>query len=205
MAVLALKLSGPLQSWSIERSPNRRQAFTQPMPTKGGCVGLLACAQGRSRTEDISDLNALRFGVRIDKPGTKVEDYQVAKPVDDGKNTYISEVEYLADATFVVAFESPDKEILEQLQTDVMHPAYPLYLGRKKCVPDPYIAVGVFDGTLEDVLSGDTIHPFGNDDNPPVYVETPEHPDNFINDLMETFDPSKRTRRMRGYKKVERA
>lgn len=203
MAVLALKISGPLQTWSIDRSPNRRQAFTQAMPTKSGCVGLLASAQGRARTEDISDLNALRFGVRMDKFGTKVTDYQIAKPGDDSKNTYISEVEYLEDATFVVAFESDNKDFLEQLREDVMHPVYPIYLGRKKCVPDPHIIIGIYDGSLEEVLTDDRIPRFGSDDNPPVYVETTNHPDNFINDYAETFDPEKRSRRMRGYRKVQ--
>jgi len=203
MAVLALKISGPMQTWSIERSPNRRQAYTQDMPTKSGCVGLLACAQGRARTQDISDLNALRFGVRADRFGTKETDYQVARPGDDSRNTYISEVEYLADATFVVGFESDDTDLLEQLREDIMHPAYPLYLGRKKCVPDPFIIIGIYKGTLEEVLTDGKIPSFGEDETPPVYVETTNHPDNYINDYVETFDPEKRSRRMRGYRKVQ--
>jgi CRISPR system Cascade subunit CasD len=47
-------------------------------PTKSGVVGLVANAQGREYTDDISDLAALRFSVRLDRPGHLLEDYQTA-------------------------------------------------------------------------------------------------------------------------------
>ena len=74
MAVLLLKLAGPLQSWgSASRFTDRG---TQHEPTKSGVVGLLAAALGRRRTASVDDLASLRFGVRIDQPGTLQDDFQ---------------------------------------------------------------------------------------------------------------------------------
>ena len=73
---LPLVLAGPLQAWGSSSRFARRG--TENAPTKSGVVGLLAAALGRERTADVSDLAALRFGVRVDQPGTRVRDYQTA-------------------------------------------------------------------------------------------------------------------------------
>ena len=76
MAVLALKLSGPFQSWGT--SLKLRDHETDTMPSKSGVLGLVAAAFGRRRNADISDLRALRFGVRSDAPGSIMRDYQTS-------------------------------------------------------------------------------------------------------------------------------
>ena len=61
MAVLLLRLSGPMQSWGDSSRFVRRTTRTEP--TKSGVVGMLASALGRSREDALDDLAQLEFGV----------------------------------------------------------------------------------------------------------------------------------------------
>lgn len=74
-SVLLVRLAAPLQSWGSGSHFDRRD--TRLHPTKSGCVGMAAAALGLDRSDDIGRLAALRFGVRADRPGTPVHDYQV--------------------------------------------------------------------------------------------------------------------------------
>ena len=141
MAVLLLKLAGPLQSWgSASRFTDRG---TQHEPTKSGVVGLLAAALGRRRTASVDDLASLRFGVRIDQPGTLEDDFQTEhkRKWDKSLNRWVSDralplthCHYLFDAVFVAAFEGDD-ELLERCAVALDAPAFPLFLGRRSCPP----------------------------------------------------------------------
>ena len=84
MAVLLLRLAGPLQSWGDSSRFVRRT--TRREPTKSGIVGLLAAALGRSREESIDDLAQLEMGVRIDQKGRLTRDFQTERSLD-GKKT----------------------------------------------------------------------------------------------------------------------
>ena len=77
-STLLLRLSGPMQSWGA--SSRFKQRATEQVPTKSGVLGLLAAAQGRQRTDDLQDLAALTFAVRVDQPGSLLRDYQTAQP-----------------------------------------------------------------------------------------------------------------------------
>ncbi len=72
--VLLIRLAAPLQSWGTTSRFTRRDSHSRP--TKSGVIGLCAAALGRDRAGDIEDLAAMRFGVRADRPGTPVRDYQ---------------------------------------------------------------------------------------------------------------------------------
>ncbi|MFL0579602.1 type I-E CRISPR-associated protein Cas5/CasD [Dietzia sp. 179-F 9C3 NHS] len=69
-------LAGPMQAWSSAARAAARP--TAEAPTKSGVLGLVANALGRTRGDDITDLAALRFAVRIDRPGTHEIDYHTA-------------------------------------------------------------------------------------------------------------------------------
>lgn len=145
MAVLLLKLAGPLQSWgSASRFAERG---TQHEPTKSGVVGLLAAALGRRRTESIDDLAALKFGVRIDQPGSLEVDFHMAHrrkwekksgrwliDTSDDATMPLSHRHYLADAAFVAALEGDD-ELLRECAEALDAPVFPLFLGRRSCPP----------------------------------------------------------------------
>ena len=152
MAVLILKLSGPLQSWGT--GLKLRDHETDSMPSKSGVIGMIAGAMGRRRDEDISDLASLRFGAREDRPGTILRDFHTAHIWNRKKEdvSYIGYRYYLQDACFVVGLEGDD-DLLNRCAYALCHPVFPPYLGRRACVPDVGLVKGLFDGTLEDVLS----------------------------------------------------
>ncbi|MCK7627620.1 type I-E CRISPR-associated protein Cas5/CasD [Streptomyces sp. RS10V-4] len=151
MTVLLLRLAGPLQSWGSAARFARRS--TENAPTKSGVLGLLAAAEGRPRDADLSDLAALRFGVRIDQPGTRLRDFHTAHHSDSGKAMPLSERFYLADAVFVAGLEG-DPALLQHLHQALRAPCFLPYLGRRSCPPSLPLDMGApQDGTtLEDAL-----------------------------------------------------
>lgn len=144
MSVLLLRLAGPLQAWGSAARFVRRT--TESAPTKSGVLGLLAAAEGRPREADLSDLAALRYGVRIDQPGTRVRDFQTAHHFVTGKSMPLSERFYLADAVFVAAVEG-DRDDVHRLYAAVQEPVYLPYLGRRSCPPAAPVDLGVRDDT----------------------------------------------------------
>lgn len=163
--ILLLRLEGPLQSWGARARWSRRD--TGPEPTKSGVLGLLGCAAGllrpdwRSGDEPDRTLEewdrALRFGVRVDRPGTVETDYHTvegrmwqadgklktaASPSGASYDNALMEPprteetwrDYLHDAAFLVALIGED-ELLKELEGQLCSPKWPIYLGRKSCVP----------------------------------------------------------------------
>jgi CRISPR system Cascade subunit CasD len=163
--ILLLRLEGPLQSWGVRSRWSRRD--TGPEPSKSAIIGLLGCAKGilrpdwRSGAEPDRTLehwdNALRFGVRIDRPGTIETDYHTvqgrfwqadgkmktaasvsgAKPYkaeSEPPHTEITWRDYIHDAAFLVALQG-ERVLLKTIEAYLKSPKWPLYLGRKSCVP----------------------------------------------------------------------
>ncbi|MFV8130839.1 type I-E CRISPR-associated protein Cas5/CasD [Streptomyces syringium] len=156
MSVLLLRLAGPLQSWGSAARFARRT--TESAPTKSGVIGLLAAAQGRDRGDDLTDLAALRFGVRVDQPGTRIRDYQTAHHGDTDKSMPLSERFYLSDAVFVAAVEG-DGVLIDELYRAVRAPTYLPYLGRRSCPPSKPVELIVhLDLGLDEALAGERWH-----------------------------------------------
>lgn len=141
MSVLLMQFAGPLQSWGASSRFARRT--TEPAPTKSAVIGLLAAALGRARTDDLTDLVALRFGARIDQPGTVLRDFHTAHRFVGGGAMPVSERFYLADAVFVAGVEG-ERELIEELDRAVRAPVFPPYLGRRSCPPARPVDLGVF-------------------------------------------------------------
>lgn len=172
MQTLLLRLTAPLQSWGVQSRFSIRDTLREP--TKSGVIGLLCAALGRPRTADISDLAALRMGVRVDREGQIRRDFHTAqhvvkasakikpgKPVSRGalKDTEPSVRHFLADAWFTVGLSSPDSALLTQLDDALLKPVWSLYLGRKSFVPSLPISwrstnmpSGIVDLDLEEAL-----------------------------------------------------
>ncbi|MEV5084139.1 type I-E CRISPR-associated protein Cas5/CasD [Streptomyces sp. NPDC056159] len=152
MSVLTLRLAGPLQSWGASARFARRT--TESAPTKSGVIGMLAAAAGIERGDDdrLEPLAALRFGVRIDQPGTRVRDFHTAHHGVTGKSMPLSERFYLADAVFVAALEG-DHPLLTELHAALRTPVYAPFLGRRSCPPSLPVELHLHDhGGLQDVL-----------------------------------------------------
>ncbi len=150
MSVLLLRLAGPLQAWGDASRFSRR--MTRREPTKSGILGMLASAQGRRRTDPIEDLLTLRFGVRTDQPGRILRDFQTARTLDGTKSMPLSERYYITDGVFVAGVEGDD-ELIEGLGRAVQSPQFPLYLGRRSCVPSRPVFAGIEYKQLEQVLT----------------------------------------------------
>ena len=139
MPTLLLRLAGPMQSWGTTSRFDERD--TQLEPSKSGVLGLVCAALGRDRSEAIDDLAALRMGVRVDREGVLMRDYQTATGVmiasgkADLSRTVVSPRYYLADAAFLVGLEGPDGQLLESIQQALRAPVWPLSLGRKSFPP----------------------------------------------------------------------
>ena len=156
MSVLLLRLKGPMMAFGKECYFDNR--YTEIYPTKSAVTGMIACALGRGRDDDISDIAALRFGVRADRPGEIIEDIQTAQMKTDrfsrelGKSREtrdlcggytedleignLSHREYIVDAAFLVGLESDDLELLGKIAWAIEYPEFHIYLGRKNCVPE---------------------------------------------------------------------
>lgn len=154
MATLLLRLEGPLQAWGTTSRFDERD--TQLEPSKSGVIGLICAALGRDRSEPVADLAALRLGVRVDREGIPLRDYQTATGVviaatgkADLGRTVVSPRYYLADAIFLVGLEG-ERALLEEIQRALRHPVWPLCLGRKSCAPSAPIALP--DGLVEQLL-----------------------------------------------------
>lgn len=139
MATLLLRLAGPLQSWGTTSRFDERD--TQLEPSKSGVLGLICAALGRDRAKSVTDLAALRMGVRVEREGVPLRDYQTATGVliassgkADLQRTVVSPRFYLADAVFLVALEG-DRNLLASIYQALHQPIWPLALGRKSCVP----------------------------------------------------------------------
>lgn len=158
MPTLLLHLHGPMQSWGTTSRFDERD--TQLEPSKSGVLGLLCSALGRDRAEPVDDLAALRMGVRVDREGVPMRDYQTATGVvsADGKpqreRTVVSPRHFLADASFLVGLEGQDLAFLERLHQALKAPVWTLALGRKSHVPSSpvHLVDGVVPLPLEEAL-----------------------------------------------------
>jgi len=146
---LVLTIAGPLQAWGTGSRFSSRQ--TELAPSKSGVIGLVAAAQGLRRTEPLTELAGLRFGVRADQPGSVLRDFQTAR-TDDGSGSSISDRYYLSDAVFLAALQSEDLQWLQRIQGYVRRPVYPLYLGRRSCPPSGPVQSELFDGDIEEAF-----------------------------------------------------
>ena len=158
MSTLLMCLAGPMQSWGTTSRFDERD--TQLEPSKSGVLGLVCAALGRDRGEPLDDLAALRMGVRVDREGIPMRDYQTATGVmtssgkPDLKRTVVSPRHYLADAVFLVGLEGC-RDLLMQIHAALKTPVWPLALGRKSFIPSSpvYLPDAVLEQALEDALS----------------------------------------------------
>lgn len=162
--VLLLRLQGPLQSWGERSRWDVRD--TADIPTKSGVVGMIAAAFGWKRGDKriVSIQDNLRFGVRVERSGIRLVDFQTVTgvlPSADGKHkgnendpyTIISPRVYLQDACFLVGLEG-SQDLLESCSQALQAPHWPYFLGRKSCPPGMPVIVGLQDNeTLQQALT----------------------------------------------------
>lgn len=168
---LLLWLEAPLQSWGFDSKFGRRDSLD--FPTKSGVLGLILCALGKSgeQRELLARFADLKQTVisfsdteKNKKKPTLLHDFQmIGAGYDDkdsweknhipkksdgssavGGGTKMTHRYYLQDAVFAVLLEVPG-DIAEECAAALQNPVWPLYLGRRCCVPSDFIFQGIFD------------------------------------------------------------
>jgi CRISPR system Cascade subunit CasD len=160
---LLLRLEAPLMAFGGETIDQR--GVIRDLPAAS--TGLLANALGwhRTSTRLLDELqDRLIFAVRIDRPGTRIQDFQTAQLAKSdrgwttrgvpegragGSATYDSPHlrfrDYHADGAVTVALrlEPPGAEpTLAVLAAALDEPARPLFIGRKPCLPCGPLVLG---------------------------------------------------------------
>ena len=162
--ILLMRLEGPLQSWGGRSRWDVRDTETEPTKSAIigllGCA--LGYGMGDVRLETELDAG-FRFGVRVESPGSILKDYQTVSgflPTADGRYrhsgisistsverlrsdpnateaTILSPRYYLEDAAFLVALEERpgQPDLARRCAEALQHPKWPLFLGRKCCIP----------------------------------------------------------------------
>ncbi|WP_433410564.1 type I-E CRISPR-associated protein Cas5/CasD [Saccharomonospora azurea] len=116
-------------------------------------------------------LAGLRFGVRVDQPGSLLRDYHTVsdyrgvplrqagvnakgeqKPTSPAKSTHATHRYYLQDAVFVAAVSGP-APLMTALADAIRRPAYPLSLGRRSCPPTQPIVLAVDEAEVRAALA----------------------------------------------------
>jgi CRISPR system Cascade subunit CasD len=174
MRCLLLVLEGPLLAFGAEAVDSR--GVVSDFPASSMLTGLLANALGYRRTdrEKLARLQErLQFVARIEREGSRITDFQTAQlgkddegwttsgapeGRDGGAATYqsphIRRRDYDADKQVIVALTlaEPDEwPALDDLAAALRHPARPLFLGRKPCLPDRRIFEAILDA--DDLVS----------------------------------------------------
>lgn len=152
--ILVLRLDGVLQSWGEHSKWDYRDSAS--MPTKSGIIGLLGCAIGLERNDSqLHELaKQLKIAIRADRAGVELSDFHTVRSRHllnaKGKlrgnigeySTLVTNRIYLQDAFFTVAIAG-DQGLLEKLAGALRYPKWPIYLGRKSCVPSRPVYDGI--------------------------------------------------------------
>lgn len=159
---ILMKLYGPLQSWGTSSKFNYRE--TDLAPSKSAIIGIIAASFGYKRDDDrINRFNSLEYGVRIDKQGSLLCDFQIVKENKifkesrlfdhgEGVKSHLVYRYYLEDAKFLVAIRGEDEEISKIYQA-LKNPVFQPFMGRKSCPLPADFLIGILDDDVIDTLS----------------------------------------------------
>lgn len=161
MKSVLLRLCGPIQSWGTQGRFEIRE--TDAEPSKSGVLGLVGAALGMPRDDEdtLARLVTLSMAVRVDREGTLLRDYHTAGGgkfcgadyhVYPLKTPVVTTRYYLADANFLVALGSDDHQFINQIDDALQAPRWPLFLGRRACVPSLPVYAGAVDAHPDDAL-----------------------------------------------------
>lgn len=177
--MIKLTFDAPLMSFggpAVDQVGNTFQ-----FPPKSMLTGLLGAALGYDRSEHrkLQQLqNGFTYGVREDRPGERIEDYQTvdlktpwmtgvwkegryrtgSEVRETKKRREILNKQYMADAIYTVVLdlmELEEENILDALKS----PAWPVYIGRKSCGAGPLRPTTIEQNSLPQALKSAKLHP----------------------------------------------
>lgn len=157
MKTILLKFAGPMQSWGTDSHFEIRH--TDSYPSKSGVLGLVAAALGWRRNDKrIEELNKICFAVRVDQPGTILEDYHIAHKPEVKKGgvvsyrTYVIKRHYLQDGVFVAALGISQAEDVDEILAALRQPYFQPYMGRRSLPLPVDFILDVVEGEPVSVL-----------------------------------------------------
>lgn len=152
MKSVLMRLQGPVQGWSTRIKLGIRD--TDSEPSKSGVIGMVASALGMERDDDrtLASLRDLVFAVRVDRAGTLLREFQTAGGGSFRGQSYSvfgaavvpSDRYLLQDACFTAALGG-DHDLVERVAQALQSPRWPLFLGRRACVPSAPVFLGLSD------------------------------------------------------------
>ena len=196
MRYLLLVLEAPLMSFGREMVD--AQGPVAEFPATSMLTGLLANALGwrREQREAHAALqDRLHLAVRLDRVGHLFTDFQTAqlgksdvgwttrgrregRAGDSYSSPHIRLRDFAADASVAVALylnPADEQPTVDDLAVAVRHPARPLFLGRKPCLPSRPVLHGI--GDHSDLLAALAAIPRAQDAAPLPLVQLPEDAD----------------------------
>jgi CRISPR system Cascade subunit CasD len=166
--LLALRLSGPLQSWGYNSEYTYRNSGL--FPTKSAILGLCCAAKGLSRGSDderkflkaVADCPMTAIALPRSRAAGKstwsvnvrrIEDFHTVENTKTatGKsnpNAVMTYRQYICDADFLVFLEV-DVDVADDLKNKLVDPDWGIWLGRKACIPSAPVFAGVFSSIDE--------------------------------------------------------
>lgn len=175
MKTLLLWLEGPLQSWGSNSRFDYRE--TLPFPTLSAVCGLLCAALGAGgeqrellRCLVSADWKVSAFSKEGIPPAPILRDFQMIGSAYDTTDPWLNmfvpktvlgkkpqsvsgaKLTYrylLQSRAFAVFLSFEDKVFAQQLFNSLIHPVWPLFLGRRHCSPTEVIAQGLFSSQAE--------------------------------------------------------
>ena len=161
---LLLWLEGSLQSWGIDSKFNARS--TQSFPSKSGILGicLAAAGKGGAQEELLSILAPCKQTVYVLKEGRILVDFQTAGTGYDSTDNWQRNMipkkrdggvavgggaklifkHYIQGGVFAIILEVPES-CVDMMINSLNNPVWPIYLGRKNCIPSEAVLKGDFD------------------------------------------------------------
>ena len=156
MACLKLEIKGALQAYGNESYFGFRP--TELYPTKSAVAGMICAAMGISR-EKKQEINKVftSFTLRVEKlakPPKIYHDFQRVEPAENrlyheekkmptfnggtnANSVRIIRKDYIMDQSYTLYIEGNEDFILK-VKEAFDNPWYPIYLGRKNCIPSKF-------------------------------------------------------------------
>lgn len=182
--LLLLRLEGPLQAWGLRARWDVRDSAREPTKSGVVGLLASALGYGRDDPRISGELEAgLDFGVRVEREATAIDDYHTVTgffPMAGGgykaggsqraatldklmqdpnaePYTVQSTRRYLADGAFLVVLgaASDDAALVDRCAAALARPEWPLFLGRRTCVPTRPVLEGRSDNytTIPEALA----------------------------------------------------
>lgn len=167
MNYLKIHLEGVQGYFSAPYDTAHKEVYpTETAPTVNALVGMIGCAMGLPRGHAMLDdmkerLEFKYISTKHNRPLVKAEFRVTSLPNNDARFTkmdgspdargQIKNIEFIYDAAYDV-YIGGDDATLSKIHDALAHPYWPVYIGRKQCVPSKPIVTKVVEIISEEEM-----------------------------------------------------